>query len=344
MSGDLDTLQADHLESAVAPSRLAIVVLNLRTSDMTIDCLRSLDGQVEPGQDLVVVVDNGSGDGSVERIRSAARDRGWEEWVKVIASAVNVGFPAGCNIGIRAACADAYLLLNNDTIVLPGAMRALRQALEQHREAGIISPQLQWPDGEPQANCRRYISPITEFLHAAATGPFTKLLKRHDMVLPVPDGPAEAQWLCFAAALIRREVFEEIGLLDEGYFNYFDDVDFCRRTRQAGWTVLSWPEAKVVHLMGRSQSVESDRSARRRRPAYFYASRARYFTKFYGRGGLWVTNLLWILGRGVSLARETLGSKKPHTCECEWLDIWKNWWDPLKPPARTGVRPAERLP
>jgi len=97
----------------------------------------------------------------------------------------------------------------------------------------------------------------------------------------------------------------------------------------------------VIHLVGRSQSVESDKASRKRRPAYYYASRARYFAKFYGRAGLWGTNLLWMLGRGISLAREAVGSKQPHTCEKEWLDIWKNWWDPMKPATRAQVRAAE---
>lgn len=323
--------------------RLAIVMLNYRTPRLTVDCLESLDGQVRSGKDLVVIVDNGSGDGSVERIERAIADHSWSEWVRLIGSEVNVGFPSGCNIGIRAVDADAYLLLNNDTIVLPGAIESLLGALEAHPEAGIISPRLQWPDGRRQVNCRRYITPISEFMAAASTGPVSKLLKRYDILMPISDGPEEPQWLCFASAVIRREVFEKIGLLDEGYFNYFDDVDFCRRTWGAGWRVLSWPEAEVIHLIGSSQSVESSRAEGKRRPAYYYASRARYLAKFYGTGGLWAANLLWTAGRLIALMREVVRNKKPHVCEKEWRDIWINWRDPMKPPVREEVKPLEHL-
>ena len=317
--------------------RLAVVILNFRTANLTIDCLESLSAQIEAGRDVAIVVDNGSGDGSAERIETAIAERRWSAWTSVIQSRTNVGFPAGCNIGVRAIEADAYLLLNNDTIVRPGAVSSLLRALHEHPEAGIISPQLEWPDGIPQVNCRRYLSPVSEFLSAAATGPLARLLQRYGVSLPFSNRPCEPEWLCFASALIRREVIQQVGLLDEGYFNYFDDVDYCRRARRAGWRVLSWPEARVVHLVGASQSVESDRAARRRRPAYYYASRARYFAKFYGRLGLGLANLLWTTGRAISKARELVGNKKPHVCEKEWRDIWTNFWNPLKPPARPEV-------
>ena len=98
----------------------------------------------------------------------------------------------------------------------------------------------------------------------------------------------------------------------------------------AGWAVLHWPAARVVHLRGRSNPVKSLTSQRKRRPAYWYASRARYYAKFYGRWGLWGANLLWTAGRSISLARELFGRKRPHTCAREWLDIWTNCWDPLR--------------
>ena len=80
--------------------------------------------------------------------------------------------------------------------------------------------------------------------------------------------------------------------------------------------------------------MESSNAARRRKPRYYYESRARYFAKFYGRAGLWAANLLWMAGRGISLIRELVGNKQPHTCPREWLDNWTNWLDPFKPPTR----------
>ena len=240
-------------------------------------------------------------------------------------------FSAGNNLGIKAVIADAYLLLNSDTIVRPGAIKSLLEAMQAHPEAGLISPRLEWPDGTPQISCFRYHSPVSELIASAATGPITKLLKNYDVPIPVSDTPIEPHWTSFACVLIRREVIEQIGLMDEGYFMYFDDVDYCRRARNAGWKILHWPQARVVHLRGGSGSVKADLAARKRPKSYLYASRSRYFTKFYGPFGLLLANLFWLAGRTISLGRELVGNKQPHTCEFATQDIWMNWYKPMEP-------------
>ncbi|MGB3402698.1 MAG: glycosyltransferase family 2 protein [Microcoleaceae cyanobacterium] len=311
--------------------QLAIVILNYRTPQLVIDCLASLESEVKIGSQKVIVVDNQSGDDSVPLIAGAIADHQWQDWVQLIPSEVNGGFSAGNNIGIKAVEAEAYLLLNSDTIVRPGAIESLLAALQTHPEAGIISPRLEWPDTTPQISCFHYHSPVSELIDAAATGPVTTLLKPFDVPISVSDTPFEPQWTSFACVLIRREVIEEIGLMDEGYFMYFDDVDYCRRTQQAGWKILHWPKARVVHLRGGSGSVKSDVASRRRPRSYLYASRSRYFAKFYGMVGLWLANLLWFLGRGLAWGRELIGHKQPHTCQFQEIDIWMNWRDPMKP-------------
>jgi len=140
----------------------------------------------------------------------------------------------------------------------------------------------------------------------------------------------EPAWLSFACALIRREVIESVGPLDAGYFLYFDDIDYCRRARRAGWGVLHRPEARVVHLRGGSGPVKQLSRSLQHRPGYFYASRARYFAKFYGRLGLWAANALWEAGRAIAWCRETLGRKPRHTCRGEPVDIWINALSPLR--------------
>jgi len=316
--------------------RLAIVIVNYRTPNLTIDCLASLQTEVEVGQHCVVVVDNASGDDSVEQIQQAITANNWSEWVKVLPSPVNGGFSAGNNLGIKAITADAYLLLNSDTIVRPGAIASLIKAMETHPQAGLISPRLEWPDATPQISCFRYRSPVSELIASAATGPITQLLNSYDVPIPVSDEAIEPEWTSFACVLIRREVIDQIGLMDEGYFMYFDDIDYCRMARNAGWKILHWPEARVVHLRGGSSPVKAAMAARKRPKAYLYASRTRYFTKFYGYTGLWIANLLWLAGRSISLVREWVGKKQPHTCESEASDIWINWRNPMKPPILPG--------
>jgi len=155
-------------------------------------------------------------------------------------------------------------------------------------------------------------------------------MRRFEPALPPANEPMESDWVGFASVLIRREVFDRVGLLDEGYFMYFEDADFCRRVRQAGWKVLYWPHAKVVHLLGGTSRVTEPSGLQRRAPRYYYEARARYFAKFYGRQGLWLANALWCLGRTLSLGRELLGRQAAHR-DHEAMDIWINALDPLRP-------------
>lgn len=323
------------LLSANFPSalmRLAIVIVNYRTPQLVIDCLKSLQNEITPGQELAVVVDNASGDDSLTKLERTIHERGWQDWVQLVPSSVNGGFSAGNNLGMQAVDAQAYLLLNSDTLVRPGAIATLLAAKDAHPEAGLISPRLEWPDTTPQISCFRDHSPASELIHAAATGPVTQLLNRYDVPLAVSDTPIEPDWTSFACVLIRREVIEQIGLMDEGYFMYYDDVDYCRRARQAGWRILHYPKARVVHLRGGSSSVKAELAKRKRPRPYLYASRSRYYAKFYGgQVGLLTANLCWLAGRTVSLARELTSNRPSHISESAARDIWMHWRDPMQP-------------
>ena len=316
---------------------LNIIIVNYRTPKLVIDCLHSLVPEVEKHTTVITVVDNSSGDDSLHKINKAIGENKWSSLVKVIESPDNGGFSAGNNIGIKSVEADAYLLLNSDTIVRPGAINSLLQAMEAYPDVGLFSPRLEWPDGTPQISCFRYHSPVSELINSAATGVITRLLAKYNVPLPVSDQPFEPQWTSFACVLIRHKVIEQLGFMNEGYFMYFDDVDYCRRAQNAGWRILHFPESKVVHLRGGSGSVKADIASRKRPKNYLYASRTRYFTKFYGSAGILIANMFWLLGRGVSLFRELVNNKQPHLCQYEILDIWYNWQHPMKPFLLTKV-------
>jgi len=317
---------------------LAVVIINYRTPELVIGCLETLVPQLDAQNDCVVVVDNASGDGSDDAIEQQVRARGWSGVVTIVRSPRNGGFSAGNNVGIRAVDAARYLLLNSDTLVRDGAIAHLKEASKRHPEAGIISPRLEWPDGRPQVSCFRNRSPLTEFLRAASLGVLSRLAGGREVGIPVTGEPTEPDWTSFAAALIRREAIDDVGLLDERYFMYFEDIDFCRRARAAGWTVWNEPKARIVHLRGGSSSVKSDAAKRRRLPRYYYESRSRYFAKFYGRTGLWLTNALWTTGAVVATLKRFLGGSAAHICQREWTDNWINTARPL----RGGVEVARR--
>jgi GT2 family glycosyltransferase len=210
----------------------------------------------------------------------------------------------------------------------------LLDEMERRSDVGAIGPRLQHPDGEPQISCFRYRTPISEMLEAASTGVLDQMFSNWRVWTQVYDEPVEPQWLSFACILIRQKVIEQIGLMDEHYFMYFEDIDYSRQIRKAGWRILHYPAAKVVHIRGGTSSVKAAMKARRRVPRYYYESRSRYFAKFYGGViGLWMTNVMWLFGRSIALARETIGNKEPDVCELEASDNWTNWLAPMRAPA-----------
>lgn len=314
--------------------RLAVVILNYRRATLTIDCLRSLEGEIAPFDDRqAVVIEQNSDDGSGEEIHRAIDQHDWGKWITYVRSPVNLGFAGGNNLGMRSIEAKNYLLFNSDARGTHGCIGAMLDALEAHPEVGAIGPRLQDPDGTPQISCFRYRTPLTEFLDAAGTGPLDRLFAKRLVPMGVFDEPMEPQWESFACIMLRREVIEQIGYMDDQYFMYFEDMDYSRQIRRAGWKILHWPAAKVVHLRGGSSSVKSAMKARKRVPRYYYEARSRYYAKFYGGVvGLWFTNLLWAIGRGIAWVRELVGRKTPDVCEREAWDNWTNWLTPMVPP------------
>jgi GT2 family glycosyltransferase len=211
---------------------LAVVILNYRTPALTIACLGSLANELDPAT-LVIVVDNASNDGSADVIETAIRIRGWQSWAKVLRSPTNGGFAAGNNLAIRHFYAGAYLLLNSDTLVRPQAIAQLRRALLLRPKVGIVGPALFDESGEDHASYFRQPAPPSELLQSAQSGVIGRLMPRFHSVLPRTRIPIEPDWVAFACVLIRREVIEDVGLLDEGYFMYFEDVDYCRHQHDA---------------------------------------------------------------------------------------------------------------
>jgi GT2 family glycosyltransferase len=313
---------------APARCRLGVVVLHYRTPELVLDCLESAVPELDPARDALVVVDNASGDGSAERVRAAlaARAAGPDaaQWhaVRLVESPENRGFSAGNNFGVRVLDADAYLLLNSDTLVRPGAFERLRATLDEDPGLGLIGPRLEDRDGTPQISCFRLLTPASELLRGAALGPLTRLLSRFEVPLAVRDEPFEPEWLSFAAVLVRRAVLDTVGPLDEGFFMYFEDVDYCRRARAAGWRIRYEPRARIVHLRGGTSPVKRLQAERRRRPEYFYVSRRRYFAKAFGRSGALRANLCWTLGRALAWLRERTSGRPPHAVERELRDLW----------------------
>jgi len=264
---------------------LLIVIVNFRVASLVVDCLRSISLQLPqiPSDVRVVVVENGSGDDSADVIAKAMAEEGWGAWCELVVSRRNLGFTGGNNLPIAAALQSAappdyVLLLNPDTVVRQGALNALLEFMAENPQVGIAGSRLEDPDGTPQRSAFRFKSPLGEFESLARIGPITRLLKDHVVAPPVVDHPIETDWVAGASMMVRRQVFLDAGLLDEGYFTYYDDIDFCLMAKRKGWSTWYVPKSRVVHLVGQSTGVNA---VPRRLPAYMLEARLRFFLKNY---------------------------------------------------------------
>lgn len=289
---------------------LQIVIVNFRTPGLVMQCLASLtDPDCAPDYLSSTVVDNASGDDSTEVISHCIIRNKWSPWAQVVASGRNGGFAYGNNIGLRATLAattppDYVMLLNPDTLVRPGAIQALLTFMESHPRVGIAGSLLETPEGGVDSSAHRVHSPLSELDGGARLGVLSRLLRRHVVSEAPRPEPHACDWVSGACMIIRRQVIEDIGLMDEGFFLYFEEVDYCWRAKKAGWEVWYVPEARVLHLEGASTGI---RAAARRRASYWYDSRRRFFIKHYGVAGLLAADALWAAGRLSLLLRNRLG-------------------------------------
>jgi N-acetylglucosaminyl-diphospho-decaprenol L-rhamnosyltransferase len=213
---------------------------------VTYNALPLLERSLESVQDYeTIVVDHGSTDGTVDFVRERFPD------VRVIEQE-NLGFGAGNNTGMRAASGDYFLLLNADAWVLGDAVERLVKFAETQPEAAVVGPKLLNPDGTLQRSVRGYPSTwriATEYLFLRKLAPRSRLLNAFYGAGFDHESVREAEFLGGACLLVRREAFEQVGGFDEDFFMMSEEVDWCYRFRQAGWKVLFYPGAEVVHVL-----------------------------------------------------------------------------------------------
>jgi len=310
---------------------LAVVIINYKTPDLVIDCIESVIPELKGLNAKAIIIDNHSGDNSCDKIQEWIEQNKAKDKVQLIPSTHNSGFSGGNNRGINELSADFYLLLNSDTVVRQGAIPLLLKTAKVDPTVGLITPRLEWPDATPQESCFKFHTPISELISSARTGPITKLFLSYNVPQPFKNKNDYYDWSSFACVLVKAQVFKDIGLMDDGYFMYYEDVAFCFHAQKAGWKVLNVPNAHVVHLRGGSSPVKSQAKQRKRLPRYYYESRTRYFFQAYGHLGLLIANLLWFKGWGISSIRSLLSSSyQSDISEHQWLDIWINFFTPLK--------------
>ncbi len=266
-------------------------------------CLRAVLG--EPGVGAVVVVDNASGDGTVELVQEKFPT------VHLLANDCNVSFAAGNNQAFRVTSAPFVLLLNPDTEVEPGAVRRLLGVMQEDARIGAVAPQLILPDGSVQSSVRGFPDPASvtfEALGLARLFPRSAVANRYRLRDWDHATRRDVDQPMASALLLRRAALEEVGLFDEQFPLYFNDVDLCYRLREAGWRIVFEPAAKVRHHHGQSTSqvrvgaiLESHRSLIRFYRKH-YRGRVNWFVYAGAVALAWVTMWpraawAWIRGR-----------------------------------------------
>ena len=260
---------------------LSIIIVSYNTKDMTRQCLKVIEKYSEGIDKEVIVVDNNSHDGSGDMISSDF------SWVKLIRLTENRGFAGGNTPGMKAASGKYILLLNSDSFLTRNSLSNTISYMDKNPRIGILGCKLTNPDGSLQPSARMLPSPLNKFL--TITGLAYRFSKsrffgRVDFSWWDHSTPRSVGWVVGAFFLIRREAMEEIGYLDERYFLYFEEVDYCITARRKGWDVVFYPYASVVHIGGQS-AVKTDMDISDKGAQVIsirLASEYKYYRKIYG--------------------------------------------------------------
>jgi GT2 family glycosyltransferase len=302
---------------------LTIIIVSWNVRDLLQRCLRStfdVQRSTEANAVLsassvprieVIVVDNASTDGSAEMVRAEFPT------VRLVANDENRGFTAASNQGLAISRGRCLVLLNPDTEVVGDALATMLHHLDSNPEIGALGPQLRYPDGSRQSSRRRFPTFATALVESTVVQEWWSdhgVLRRYYMADTPDDAIQPVDWVVGACLLVRRQVYEQVGELDEGFFMYSEEMDWCKRIKDAGWEVVYLPTATVIHHEGKSseQVVPS-------RHIHFQSSKVRYFRKHHG--SFQAEALRWfLLGTyGYQLAREGLkwlvGHKRPMRAE-----------------------------
>lgn len=289
----ISSSHSTHTECAVS-----IVIVNWNTRDILRDCLISIARETQQPHE-VIVVDNASSDGSADLVRDEFPD------VRLIANDANRGFAAANNQGLEIARGDNLLLLNPDTIILNGAIDTMLDWLAQHPDVGCVGCQVLEDEDTIQRTCfadpgpgnlalsefgLRRLSPQNRFLSHAEYGNWDR---RSEREVDVVSG---------MFMLVPRRVFEAVGLLDEAFFVYSEEADWCRRIRDAGWRCVFAPEAQILHLDGGGKSTVQIRS---RMFVQMQKSKMIYLRKHYGLSGALLGRMIFV---GSSILRFALSA------------------------------------
>jgi GT2 family glycosyltransferase len=275
---------------------LSICIVAYKTRGQLRDCLDSVRTQCAGMSYEVIVVDNNSNDGTLEMLRSTYPE------VQLICLPENQGYTHPMNLALKKGRGVYLLQLNPDTIVLPGAMQRLHQYMESNPECGICTPKVLNRDGSMQWQCRRSEARpwdvFTYFTRLSQLFPQSPKMAGYLMTHRSPDSLYAVEAVSGACMFIRRAVVEQVGYLDERYYAYQEDTDFCLRARRAGWKIIYQPEAQIIHFGAEGGTrVHPYHSAFEWHRSYYL-----YYSRWFAKDYFFLFNGLFYGLMGVKLA------------------------------------------
>jgi len=286
---------------------IAVVIVTYKCAALTLESLASVDAERSTTgiRIRVIVVDNASGD--TKDLAEAIKSNNWASWVTLVTAPRNGGFAYGNNVGIQRAydtATPAYVyLLNPDAQVRSGAIASLARFLEAHPDVGIAGSSFETRDGSNWPFAFRFPGLMSELLQGMEIGALMRLFDRWVVARHMSRVAQPTDWICGASMMIRPSVLARIGGMDENYFLYFEETDFCYRAKQAGFPTWYVPDSRVMHIMGQTTTVTDISAGPRRLPDYWFESRRRYFAVTYGVGKAIAIDVVTLIANWVGLIK-----------------------------------------
>lgn len=291
----------------MAAPDVTVIIVNYNTRELLQRCLAALS-EASAGVTLqIVVVDNGSRDGSADFIRAELADR-----CEIVVNEVNVGFGRANNQAVGRARGRYVLLLNTDAFVAPQGVAKTVRFLDGHPSCGVLGVRLEGQDGGLQPSCRYFPTPWNEFLLQTGLARFFPGTRTIDDMRWDHATPRACDWVPGCYYLVRKSVVDQVGLFDPRFFLYYEEVDHCYAVKEAGWQVMYFPDTTVVHLGGESAQTESTLDPRSRQvSALAIESALLYHRKRHGRRGLLLKTLLTMLADAIVAAKRPMRRPRP---------------------------------
>jgi GT2 family glycosyltransferase len=319
-AGRRDAVPVPHAPGAAATPDVSAIIVSYNTRALLATCLTAL--QASTGVTLdIFVVDNASPDGSADFVAEAFRD------VTLIRNRENRGFAAANNVALRQARGRHLLLLNPDTVVQPDTVARLAACLDAYPNAGITGPRVLNADGSVQSCGYWYPTLLGEIRQSRRPNAIARLVLGQARPAPDPERACDVDWVDGCCLLIRRALVDRIGPLDEQYFLYAEELDWCRSARNAGWRILTCPRAEMIHLGGQS-------SAQVKAPALalLIETRLRYYRKHDGLPVALLVSVVYVLG----CLRQWRAAPDKNRAKLRGV---RQWWRALR-----GGRPRAAAP